>query len=45
LSEETFACQGQGENIEQEIKNRGDVVDFNIERTVTGGFTKPHEWR
>ena len=29
----------------RETKNRGDVVDFNIERTVTGGFTKPNEWR
>jgi hypothetical protein len=28
----------------RETKNRGDVVDF-IERTVTGGFTKPNEWR
>ena len=27
-----------------ETKNRGDVVDF-VERTVTGGFTKPNEWR
>ena len=29
----------------RETKNRGDVLDFNIERTVTGGFTKPNEWR
>ena len=29
----------------RETKNRGDVADFNIERTVTGGFTKPNEWR
>ena len=29
----------------QGTKNKGDVVDFNIERTVTGGFTKPNEWR
>jgi hypothetical protein len=29
----------------RETKNKGDVVDFNIERKVTGGFTKPNEWR
>ena len=29
----------------RETKNRGDVVDFNIERTVPGGFTRPNEWR
>ena len=29
----------------RETKNKGDVADFNIERTVTGGFTKPNEWR
>lgn len=29
----------------RETKNKGDVVDFNIERTVTRGFTKPNEWR
>jgi hypothetical protein len=28
----------------RETKNRGDVVEFNIERAIKGGFTKAEEW-
>jgi hypothetical protein len=28
----------------RQAKNRGDVVEFNIERKVEGGFTKKEEW-
>ena len=28
----------------RETKNRGDVVEFNIERQVKDGFTKNEEW-
>jgi hypothetical protein len=28
-----------------EAKHLGDVVEFNIERTVRGGFVRSHEWR
>ncbi|MCO6451385.1 MAG: hypothetical protein J5I90_11420 [Caldilineales bacterium] len=29
----------------RETKNKGDVVDFFIKRTVKNGFAKPEEWR
>lgn len=28
----------------RETKDRGDVMEFNVERTIKGGFTKAEEW-